>query len=196
MTPQTFIFIGKSGCGKGTQAGLLKEYLEKNGNNPVFYLESGERFREFVSQSSHTAELSRKIMETGGLQPTFLAIHVWSHLLIEQMDETKHLIIDGTPRKLDEAKILMDAMKFYGSTKPKIIYMNVSDQWSEARLSARGRADDKSMAEIKNRLRWFEEEVMPAVEYFKNNPDCDFLDINGEQTIEEVHKEIIEKTFK
>ncbi len=104
--PQTFIFIGRSGCGKGTQADLLKEYLEKNRSNSVFYLESGARFREFISQNSFTANLSREIMKSGGLQPAFLAIHIWSHIMIEQMNEGKHLIIDGTPRLLDEAKIL------------------------------------------------------------------------------------------
>ena len=29
INPKTFIFIGRSGCGKGTQANLLIEYLKK-----------------------------------------------------------------------------------------------------------------------------------------------------------------------
>jgi adenylate kinase family enzyme len=132
-------------------------------------------------------------MERGELQPAFLAIHVWSHLLIEQMNEEKHVIIDGTPRKLEEAKILDEAMQFYNRGKIKIIYMNVSDEWATARLSGRGRTDDKSAEEIKKRLAWFKKDVMPAVEYFKNNPHVDFLDINGEQTIEEVKQEIFSK---
>ena len=40
------------------------------------------------------------VMKKGKLQPAFLAIHIWSHLLIEQMDKDKDLIVDGTPRKL------------------------------------------------------------------------------------------------
>src|SRR3989344_2519810 len=139
---QTYIFIGRSGCGKGTQAELLKKYLESK-KEEVFYLESGAKFREFISQSSFTAKLSRKIMAASDLQPAFLAIHVWSHILIEQMDQNKTLIIDGTPRKLVEAKILDEALKFYGRVKPKIVYVNVGDAWARKRLLLRGRVDDK-----------------------------------------------------
>lgn len=206
MSPNTYIFIGRSGCGKGTQAELLKKYLENKGQE-VFYLESGAKFRDFVSQSGYTAELSNSIMKKGELQPAFLAIHIWSHLMIEQMDENKVLMIDGTPRKLDEAKILDGALKFYarlpapnaagyggqGRVKPKIVYVNVSDLWSIARLNGRGRADDKSLDEVKKRLAWFNTDVLPAVEYYKNNPDYEYLDINGEQTIEQVHTEIVNK---
>jgi len=192
MNSPTYIFIGRSGCGKGTQAELLKKYLEKKGE-VVFYLESGAKFRDFVSQSGYTAQLSNTIMKKGELQPAFLAIHIWSHLMIEQMDEKKHLMIDGTPRKLAEAKILDEAFKFYGRKDMKIIYVNVSDAWSIARLEGRGRADDKSLAEVKKRLAWFNTDVIPALDFYKNNSDYDYLDINGEQTIEQVQAEILTK---
>jgi adenylate kinase len=189
---ETYIFIGKSGSGKGTQAEMLKKYLESKGGK-VFYLESGAKFRDFVSQSGYTANLSAAVMWRGELQPAFLAIHIWSHIMIEQMDEAKHLMIDGTPRKLDEAKILDEALKFYKRKDPKIINVNVSDKWATDRLAGRGRADDKSLADIKKRLAWFDTDVMPAVEYYKNNPDYNYLEINGEQTVEEVHREILNK---
>ena len=192
MKPETYIFIGRSGCGKGTQAELLKKYLESKGDQ-VFYLESGAKFRDFVLQSGYTAKLSGEAMKRGELQPAFLAIHIWSHLMIEQMDEKKNLMIDGTPRKLDEAKILDEAFKFYGRKGVKIIYVNVSDQWSIARLEGRGRADDKSLAEVKKRLAWFNTDVIPALDFYKNNPDYEYLDINGEQTIEQVQQEILSK---
>ena len=192
MNSPTYIFIGRSGCGKGTQALLLKKYLGTKGQE-VFYLESGAKFRDFVSQSGYTAHLSNTIMKKGELQPAFLAIHIWSHLMIEQMDEKKHLMIDGTPRKLAEAKILDEAFKFYGRKDMKIIYVNVSDAWSIARLEGRGRADDKSLAEVKKRLAWFNTDVIPALDFYKNNSDYDYLDINGEQTIEQVQAEILTK---
>lgn len=188
----TYIFIGKSGSGKGTQAELLKKYLESK-NDQVFYLESGAKFREFVSQSGYTAKLANDLMKKGELQPAFLAVHIWSHLMIEQMDEAKHLMIDGTPRKLAEAKILDEALKFYGRSNPKIIYVNVGDQWATDRLNGRGRADDQVLADIKKRLAWFSTDVVPALEYYKANSDYQYLEINGEQTIEEVHQEIMNR---
>ena len=196
MEKQTFIFIGKSGSGKGTQAAFIRKFLEGKSDRQVFYMESGNKFREFISQSSHTASLSREIMKEGRLQPTFLAIHIWSHLMIEQMDAEKHFIIDGTPRKLEEAHILDGAIKFYGRGKAHVIYVNVSDTWAKERLFGRGRADDKEASEVEKRLAWFQEEVMPTVEYYRANSDYDFWEINGEQSIEEVRSEIETKLAK
>ena len=195
--PETFIFLGRSGCGKGTQALLLKDYLAANDpeKRPVFYLESGAQFRNFISQSNYTAKLSRTVMESGALQPSFLAVHIWTHLMIEQMDETKHLIVDGTPRLLDDTKIFDSAMRFYGRQAPTLVYMNVSNDWSRARLAGRGRSDDSSSADVEKRLAWFDTDVMPTIDYFRNNPMYKFIEINGEQTIEDVQKEIIAKAF-
>jgi len=194
MNLQTFIFIGRSGCGKGTQAKLLSEYIKKNDpkNRSIFYMESGEKFREFISSSGYTAKLAKKIAEQGGLQPAFLAVHLWSHLMIEQMDQDKHVIIDGTPRKLEEAKILGEGLAFYGR-KPVVIFMNVSRAWAEDKLTKRGRTDDKTKKEIKKRLDWFESDVAPTVEYLKKSPLYKFIEINGEPRIEEVHAQILAK---
>lgn len=195
--PQTFIFLGRSGCGKGTQAELLKKYIEEHDEmkRPVFYLESGGAFRNFISQSNYTAKLSREVMQRGALQPSFLAVHIWAHLMIEQMDEDKHLIVDGTPRLLDDTKIFDSAMRFYARVQPTLIYMNVSNDWSRARLLGRGRADDIKPEDVEKRLAWFDSDVMPTIEYFKNNSLYRFVEINGEQPIEDVHKEIIAKAF-
>ena len=53
MEPLTFIFIGRSGCGKGTQAELLQEYIKKlDQQRLIFYIETGERFRQFFTEQS------------------------------------------------------------------------------------------------------------------------------------------------
>lgn len=194
--PQTFIFMGRSGSGKGTQADLLRKYVEANDSErPVFYLESGAQFRNFVSQSHYTAKRSRDIMKEGGLQPSFLAIHMWSHQMIEQMDEGKHLFIDGTPRKLEETRILENALDFYAREKPVVVHINVSNDWSRARLAGRGRADDIATDEVEKRLAWFDTDVQPAIDYLKNNPKFHFVEVSGEQTIEAIHQELVAKIF-
>jgi adenylate kinase family enzyme len=195
MDTHTFIIIGRSGCGKGTQAKLLIDFLsEKNPTIPLKYLESGDKFRSFLKEQGYTQELSRAIMHEGRLQPSFLAVHIWSHILIESMEGNEHLILDGTPRTLPEAMVLDSAMEFYSRTKPTVLYLDVSREWSRARLSERKRADDVSSAEVEKRLGWFDTEVMPALTYLKNHPLYTFLTINGEQSIEDVHKEILIKS--
>ncbi|PIQ66299.1 MAG: hypothetical protein COV96_02070, partial [Candidatus Zambryskibacteria bacterium CG11_big_fil_rev_8_21_14_0_20_42_18] len=61
----TIIFIGRSGCGKGTQAGLLKDYIADldEDKHQILSVESGERFRQFIRGQSFSSELSRKVYE-------------------------------------------------------------------------------------------------------------------------------------
>jgi len=194
VNPQTFIFIGRSGCGKGTQAELLQQKLrEKTPEIPIFYLETGERFREYIQSGTYSSNLSKDVMDQGGLQPEFLAVWNWSSLFVEKMQGNEHLVLDGTPRKLDEAAVLDSAMKFYKREKPFVIFLDVSKDFSIARFKDRGRADDKSLQAIEERMKWYEEFVVPAVRYYWQNDNYKLLHINGEQTIEQVHAEIITK---
>lgn len=189
----TIIFIGRSGCGKGTQADLLKNRIKKFDPNDrqILYVETGEHFRNFVRGQSFSSRLSRAAYEKDERQPDFLACYMWSNMLLEELDENMHLVIDGAPRALDEAQILTSALTFYSREKPAVIYLNVSRKWSEERLLSRHRGDDASLSRIDKRLDWFDKDVMPAVEYFKNNDYYRFFDINGEQSIEQVHAEIV-----
>ena len=190
---ETVIFIGNSGAGKGEQVKLLKKYIaEKDAEKGIFYLETGSLFREFFAGTGYTHDLAQKIYEKGGRQPGFLAIHMWSHALINLMKEDQHLLIDGTPRSLKEAKIFDTAMNFYQRKKSFVVYINVTRQWSKEHLLARGREDDTE-EQVEKRLDWFDEDVVPAIEYFKSNPDYRFIDVNGEQTIPEVNTEMMAK---
>lgn len=191
MSPKTFVFIGQSGSGKGTQAKLLIDYIKsKDAERPVFYLESGAAFRKLISEEKHTAKLARRIYEAGGLQPEFLAIFVWSNLLIENLTGEEHLVLDGTPRKLREAHVLDSAFKFYRQERPTVIFLNVSREWSVLRLTDRNRSDDNP-GDIEARLNWFENDVVPAIDFFKKDKYYNFLDINGEQSVEKVHADIL-----
>jgi len=197
MNLQTFILIGRPGCGKGTQAELLQKYIKENDKEarPVFYLESGQKFREFIEEPSFTARKAKEIQVSGGLQPSFLAVHLWSHIMIENMTGSEHLVIDGTPRKVAECLALDSAMKFYDRKNPTILYLNVSEKWSFDRLSGRGRTDDQGIERITRRLKLFETDIVPTLEHLKQNKDYRFIDINGEQSVEDVQKEILSKIF-
>lgn len=194
MTSQTFIFIGRSGCGKGTQVKLLEAKIKENdSSSEIFYLETGLRFREFIEKNTYSSNLAKVIYESGERQPDFLAIWMWSHLLIESFKGTEHIIADGTPRSLSEAIAFVTAMKFYNRNNIHVIFINVSREWAMNRLQERGRFDDVDQTKVEKRLNWFDKDVLPAVEYFKTNPDINFCDINGERTIEEIHGDIVSK---
>jgi len=192
MNLHTFIFIGRSGAGKGTQSLLLQKFLNKKySNTPLVYIETGEYFRKYIKNSGYTWDLAREIYDTGGRQPDFLAVWIWSQVFIEKLKKDQHLIFDGTPRSLGEAQMLNTALPFYGRTNPVVVFLDVSQEWSENRLRERGRADDLDSKTIARRLSWYEKDVLPAINFYKDNPSYRFLHINAEQTPEEIHKEIL-----
>ncbi|MEK7662146.1 MAG: nucleoside monophosphate kinase [Patescibacteria group bacterium] len=197
MTPQTFIFIGRSGSGKGTQVKLLEKYITENDpvKRSIFYLETGERFRNFIAGDSYASFLSKEISKRGELQPEFLAVYMWAEELINKLKHDEHLIIDGSPRRLREAMVLDTALSFFKRQNPIVIDLNVSPEWSRERLIARGRADDVQKEDIEKRLKWFNLEVRPAIDWFGNQPGYKIFHINGEQTIEQVHEDIISAIF-
>lgn len=191
MSPKTFIFIGRSGCGKGTQAALLEAYIkEKQPKIAVIHLETGLLFREFIKSSSATAKLSTENYLSGGLQPEFLTVHLWSNFFVKNYKGGENMIIDGTPRKLQEAYILDSAFKFYKREKPTVIYLNVSRKWSEEKLLARKRQDD-TKADIKSRLDWFDVDVVPTIDFYIKNKDYTVLNIDAERPVEKIHEDIV-----
>jgi len=194
MAPQTIIIMGRSGSGKGTQAErLAAELKRRSAGRDVFYLESGERFREFITRSSYSARLSKAVMEAGELQPAFLAIWNWSHLLVDRLTGEEHLLIDGTPRMLIEAQVLDDALRFYGREPLIFIYLNISKEEAMKRLLLRARDDDQSTAKINQRLAWFEREVLPVIEHYRSKPETIFLEVDSQPPIEMVAAEILAK---
>ncbi len=191
MKPKTFILFGRAGCGKGTQSEQLTKYLESvDKENKVVYVETGERMRKFVKEAGLTQDLTKKVMIGGGLMPSFIPIWLWTSIFIEKLTGKEHIVLDGLSRRQHEAPILHDALEFYGRKKPFVIVLNVSNEECKRRLMSRNRSDDTA-EEVDKRLAWYDSSVVPTVEYFRKNDYFKVLDINGEQTIEKVHEDIV-----
>ena len=215
MNKQFYIFIGRSGCGKGTQAELLKTYIESGlstisnlententnlevdaGNvnqNKVIHITTGGSFREFVNGDSESAKISRNINQTGGLQPEFLAIWNWSNIFINQLTGKESVILDGAPRRLIEIPALKSALDFYGYEKTIVVYLDVTNAWAIERLMGRGREDDTNSTEVNKKMAWFESDVVPVINWYNSDPEYRFVHINGEQSIEDIHMQIVAK---
>jgi adenylate kinase len=189
----TLIFIGRSGCGKGTQAALLRDYIREHDSlkRHILYIETGEKFRQFIRGKSYTEGLSKVVYDSDARQPGFLACFMWGTMLVEELEDNMHLVFDGAPRSLPEAELMTTALEFYNRTKPTVVHLNVNRTWSEKHLLARGRQDDTSIVKITKRLDWFDHDVLPAIEYYRTDPRYKLIEVNGEQPIEAVFKELI-----
>lgn len=186
--------MGRSGSGKGTQADLLKKKLEERGASSVLHITTGGGFRAFNESGSHAASISKEITNNGGLAPEFLAIWNWANILIQSIvtgEET--IILDGAPRRAIEVQALESALTFFGYPHPTVIYVDVSETWAMDKLTSRGREDDKDIADQERKMVWFNEDMLPCIDMYMRNPLCTTVRINGEQTVEEVHQEIMTK---
>ncbi len=196
MTPQTFVFFGRSGSGKGTQADLLIKWLKANdASRQTLYIQTGQKGRDFAKQDNFSARRIKDFIDNGKLFPAFIPIYFWTQVLVESIQEgTEHIILDGLCRRPEEAPILDGALQFYKRVQPIIVVINVSEEWATRRLLDRQRSDDIPK-DIKNRLDWYEKEVVPAIDHFRAHPEYyKVLDIHGEQSVAAVHQELLQKS--
>ncbi|TSC65578.1 MAG: adenylate kinase-like kinase [Candidatus Doudnabacteria bacterium Gr01-1014_77] len=189
MDKEVFIFIGRSGCGKGTQKDLLIKHLESIGMS-VLSLYVGDFLRQFVNSGSFVANKYKVAMSRGELAPDFTAITAWGEALMKDYKEGQSIIFDGSPRTLPETYSLEGAINFLGFVNPVVIHLDVSSNWARERLVGRGRADDTE-EDINRRLSWFDTTVLSALNYFKSKPNFKYVQINGEQTIPKVAEDIM-----
>lgn len=189
--PLTIIFIGPQGSGKGTQIEKMKAVLEAKDRRRVVDIQTGRRFRSLAAKQETFAE--DKVAATlamGSLQPDFLVAVLWGQALVDQLDNKSHLLIDGFPRTVGQIPDLEDALHFFERTHVHVINLNTPEEVVRARMVERARADD-TQDSIEERLRWYREDTLPVLEYYKKRSDTTVVSIDGTKTMDEVHQEIL-----
>ena len=183
MNPLNFVFIGRSGSGKGTQADLLMKKLP--------YLKSvttGNLFRDLSKQDTDTGNRIRKALAEGGLPFDDLATTLWMREIAYTVKEDEGILLDGAPRRVSEAKNLERFLTFLERDKYVFnIFLDISRDEAFLRLKERGRDDDTDQA-INARLDYFEEFVQSVVAFYKERGRL--VTINGEQSKENVFSDI------
>lgn len=186
---RAYILFGRSGSGKGTQAELLIRHLEQH-QQPVLYIETGVEFRSFINQDNFTSQRTKAALERGELLPVWLPVWLWAEKIVRGFDGTQTLVLDGLARRMTEAPVVDSALKFYGIKDCKVIHINVSRIEAKNRLMSRGRPDDTEEEKIQRRLDWYDRDVLDVMDYFADKKGYEFIDINGEQPVEDVFNDI------
>jgi adenylate kinase len=165
---------------------------KKDKTNENLYIYTGEILREFIKGESPTQRFASEMYLSGGLMPEFLVVHMWVKFLVEHYKGKQNLFFDGTPRKLHEAGVLNSAFPFYGINKRWVVNMEISEEEAMRRLRLRRRIDD-SEEDIKKRLAWYKTDVLPAIEYYRDNTKYNYMEIDGERPIGEIHDELVKR---
>ncbi len=213
--PLILILLGKSGSGKGTQAELLASKFHFD------YIGSGDLLRARGKKNDFTGRKISNLLKTGGLIATPAIFKLWLDKVeqLKNKKNLKGFIMDGNPRKILEAYLIDETFDWYQwGKRVKAILIDISDKEAIWRLTKRRiclkckeivpfvgkfknmkecpkcggklveRSDD-TINSVKKRLDWFRTDVRPIINYYRKSGRL--LKINGEQSIENVFKDIL-----
>lgn len=191
MDSKTIIFIGPQGSGKGTQIEKLKEVLEASDRRRVVDIQTGRRFRALAAtQETFAEDKIAATLQTGVLQPDFITTVLWGRAMLDQLDDKSHLLIDGFPRTVKQIPDLDDAFRFFDRGVVEVINLVTPELVVRSRMENRARQDDTADS-IEERLRWYREETLPVIDYYRHRPNTMVHDIDGTLSIDDVHQAIV-----
>lgn len=193
MNTQTIIFIGPQGSGKGTQVANLIAFLkEQDTAKPVVEIQTGRGFRALAEGATYTSDRVRDLIEHGNLIPDFLTEAIVATQLRDELTPEAHIVCDGFPRNVSQAKYLDAILSFYLREELTIVHLDADEKTVTERMQARGRADDTPEG-IAERLRLYHALTEPVLEYYKAHSGAVIHDIDASKDIETVFAEIQEK---
>jgi adenylate kinase len=189
MSKLCLILFGPPGSGKGTQAKFLKQSLE------LAHISTGDMLRERVAAGDPLGQEVAAIMQSGALVPDELVNRMVEDR-IRQPDCAKGFILDGYPRTVRQAELLR-AMLAAQNIPPMVVHLVVSYNAIIARLSGRRQCptcgalyslksaaptvsevcdydgsklvirDDDREEVVRERLRAYERQTAPVLEFFR-----------------------------
>ncbi|KKS65498.1 MAG: Adenylate kinase [Parcubacteria group bacterium GW2011_GWC1_43_12] len=218
-SPQIFTFLGRAGSGKGTQAELLvKEFgFIYVGSGQM--LRDLKNMDSFSGRKADRVMKEGKLVPTTLIFQQW--INRLEDIKNKENKNFKGIVFDGSPRMIGEAELLRQALEWYEwEENARALLIDISREEAFNRLTKRRncrecgqlipyvgryktlekcdkcggelitRADDTPEA-INLRLDLFEKEVAPVIDFYQK--EGKLIKINGEQSIEDVYKEILEK---
>jgi len=214
----TFIvLLGPPGVGKGTQAKILAETLN------LAHVSSGDLFRENIKNQTELGKLAKSYLDKGDLVPDDVTIDMIRDRL-KRPDCEAGAILDGFPRTPAQADALGKMLAEFKGHVDAVPYITAPEEVLVERASGRWtcraqghiyhqkfdppkqtgicdedgselyqREDDK-VETVTKRIRVYLEQTMPLVEYYKKAGKV--IEIDGQQEVEQVTKDLLEKLKK
>lgn len=205
------ILLGAPGSGKGTQSKLLSERYK------IPQIATGDLLRETLVSGSKLGQRAKEAMDTGRLVSDDIVLEIIRER-IARSDAQNGSILDGFPRNISQAKALDKMLAKIGQPLDTALLLEVDSDALIQRLAGRltcptcgrvyniytklprieGHCDrdgtaltprsDDNETTIANRLRVFEANTRPVVEFYETREKLIRVDAEGE--INEVAKRL------
>ena len=208
------VFTGAPGCGKGTQARILKEKTH------ICHLSTGEMLREYAAQDTPLGRDLKALLDKGEFATDEMIIEMVRNR-IGQPDCERGFILDGFPRTLPQAEVLESLLAEKDIKLTFVLEIQVSDEIIMERILGRysclkcgagyhdkfqkpkvygvcdvcggtefGRRKDDNRATVQNRLVNYRLLTYPTIPFFEKRGLLRTVDGTG--TIEAVSNKIDE----
>jgi adenylate kinase len=183
------VFYGPEGSGKSTQGKMLSQQLH------LPYLGSGDLVRKYAQEDKGImGEICRSSLAKGHYVPDSEMFVLWKQRL-KEADVQDGFIIDGFPRNMTQALFLAEKLDKYQKKVNFVFYLAVSEAESLKRLLKRGRRNPSgelhdSREKIMERLKRYQAEEAEVLKFYQEQGVLQ--EINGEQTIDKIHQDIME----
>ena len=171
-------FIGITGSGKTTQAKILGKRL----GCPV--ISTGTVLRTRLE-----GDLAKEVAQ-GKVINDKVTIPLLEKELKKAGADKKEMVLDGSPRSLDQAKWLISKFQSGEFMFTAFIHLRASEAVVRARLLARGRYDDTDQS-IAKRFDEYHDKVEPVLNYLKSQ-GYQISEIDGEDSVEQDAEAIAE----
>ncbi|HEY3343602.1 MAG TPA: adenylate kinase [Anaerolineaceae bacterium] len=212
MAAAFIVLLGPPGAGKGTQAEVLAEKIS------LPHISSGDIFRENLKNQTELGKKAQEYMNSGALVPDDLTIAMIRDRL-SKADAARGAILDGFPRTPAQAEALAKMLAEMGGEVKLVPYIAVPAQELIERLSGRWtcraqghvyheknnppkvagkcdsdgselyQRDDDKPATVANRIRVYDEQTAPLIEYYRRHGLLAELD--GTRPIDQVTVELL-----
>ena len=208
------VFTGAPGCGKGTQARILKEKTH------ICHLSTGEMLREYAAQDTPLGRDLKALLDKGEFATDEMIIEMVRNR-IGQPDCERGFILYGFPRTLPQAEVLESLLAEKGIKLTCVLEIQVPDEIIMERILGRysclkcgagyhdkfqkpkvygvcdvcggtefGRRKDDNRATVQNRLVNYRLLTYPTIPFFEKRGLLRTVDGTG--TIEAVSHKIDE----
>lgn len=182
------VLFGAPGCGKGTQAALLKERFG------LEHISTGEVIRGHIRRGTELGKAVQACIERGELAPDELVISMIADYIATHKDSAG-CIYDGFPRTTAQAEAFDRLLTEHGMQVDLMIRIKVEEQELIRRILLRGkesgRADDASEEVIRQRLEVYWAQTAIVADHYKAQNK--YVKVDGEGSIEEVFTRIAEQ---